>query len=48
MLDDIREQRDRWQHQAGRLAALAIMARLPNLRPCLIGMEACVGAHLSR
>ena len=25
-----------------------VEARLANLPPCLIGMEACVGAHLSR
>jgi hypothetical protein len=33
MLDDIREQRDRWQQQAERLAALAIAYYLSTIEP---------------
>ena len=35
MLDDIREQRDRWQHQAERVAALAITDQRTEPAPAL-------------
>ena len=36
-------------HDAAKVVACQVEARLANISPCLIGMEACVGAHhLSR